>query len=317
MKLKRPKLFRKQCFIDGKWEDAQSKETFSIYNPSTGILLGDVPKMGIGETQRAIQAASQALPEWKARTSKERSQILRHWFDLVMEHIDAAITPWNFPNAMITRKCAPAPAVGCTVVLKPAEATPFSAFALAELASQAGIPAGVLNILTGDPVTIGAEMTKNPLVRKLAFTGSTRVAKLLMAQCAGTVKKISLELGGSAPFLIFADADIDQAVQGLIASKFRNSGQTCVCADRIFVESKIYDAFTQALVKAVKALKVGDGFESGVQQGPLINAAAVEKVERHLNDAISKGAKVICGGKRHAFGKTFFEPTVLCDIWNR
>jgi len=226
----------------------------------------------------------------------------------------AAITPWNFPSAMITRKCAPALAVGCTIVLKPAEATPFSAFALAELASQAGIPPGVLNILTGDPAAIGSEMTSNPLVRKISFTGSTRVGKLLMAQSANTVKKISLELGGSAPFLVFSDADIDAAVQGLVASKFRNTGQTCICSDRIFVQDQIYDHFTQKLVKAVESLKVGDGFDAGVQQGPLINAASLEKVERHVKDAVSKGARIACGGKQHPLGKTFFEPTVLCNV---
>ncbi len=225
-----------------------------------------------------------------------------------------AITPWNFPNAMIARKCAPALAVGCTIVVKPAESTPLSALALAELGCEAGIPDGVLNIVTGAPGPIGGEMTQNPFVRKITFTGSTRVGKLLMAQAAGTVKKVSLELGGSAPFIVFDDADLGAAVDGLMASKFRNTGQTCVCADRIFVQDKVYESFTNALVKKVKALKVGDGFEPDVQQGPLINEAAVEKVSRHIEDALSKGAILSCGGHRHPLGKTFFEPTVLCDI---
>ncbi|MBS0625835.1 MAG: NAD-dependent succinate-semialdehyde dehydrogenase [Verrucomicrobia bacterium] len=228
----------------------------------------------------------------------------------------AAITPWNFPHAMITRKCGPALAVGCTIVLKPAEATPYSALALAELAHQAGIPPGVINIVTGNPTHIGPEMTSNPKVRKLTFTGSTKVGKMLMTQSAPTMKKLSLELGGSAPFIIFADADIESAVQGLILSKFRNSGQTCVCADRVFVEDKIYDAFTHSLVQAAKALKVGDGFEPGTQQGPLINQAAIDKVESHVKDALAKGATLACGGKHHSAGKLFYEPTVLTHVNN-
>lgn len=376
MKLKKPELFRKQCYINGKWENADNGATFLVFNPSKGTPVGEVPKMGAAETRRAIDAAAQAMPAWQAKTGKERGQLLRRWYDLILENIDdlatimtteqgkpfaesqgeirygasfiewfaeeakrvygdvitpvvkdqrlivikqpigvvAAITPWNFPAAMITRKCAPALAVGCTIVIKPAEATPFSAFAMAELASQAGIPPGVINILTGEPAAIGIEMTRNPIVRKITFTGSTRVGKLLMAQSAETVKKISLELGGSAPFIVFADSDIDATVQGMISSRFRNSGQTCVCADRMFVEDKIYDKFTQALAKSVKELKVGDGLSPGVQQGPLINEAAVEKVERHIKDAVSKGASIACGGKRHSLGLTFFEPTVLSNV---
>jgi succinate-semialdehyde dehydrogenase / glutarate-semialdehyde dehydrogenase len=376
VKLRVQELLRRECYIDGEWQRALNGETFSVYNPSTERLIGEVPKMGAEETERAIKAASRALPEWKAKTAKERSQILHLWYELILEHIDdlaaimtseqgkplaearkeilygasfvewfaeeakrvygdiipsavknqhllvikqpigvvAAITPWNFPHAMVTRKCAPALAAGCTVVIKPAEATPFSAFALADLASRAGLPPGVLNVLTGDPLSIGAEMTRHPLVRKVTFTGSTRVGKLLMAQSAGTVKKLSLELGGSAPFLLFADSDIDAAVEGLIASRFRNMGQSCVSADRVFVEDKIYDPFVHTLVKAVQALKVGDGFEAGVEQGPLINEAAVEKVERHIEDALAKGATIASGGRRHALGKTFFEPTVLCNV---
>jgi len=374
MKLKNPALFKQKCYIDGKWR--AGSETFQVHNPSKGTLVGEVPKMGAKETEEAIQAAWRAFPSWSSKTAKERSQIIRRWFELVLENIDdlaaimtteqgkpltealgeirygasflewfseeakrvygdlipsavknqhllvikqpigvvGAITPWNFPSAMITRKCAPSLSVGCTIVIKPAEATPFSALALAELASQAGIPPGVLNIVTGDPILIGEELTRNPLVRKITFTGSTRVGKILMAQSAATVKKVSLELGGSAPFLIFADADLESAVKGLIASKFRNTGQACICADRIFVQDSIYEAFTHKLVHAVQTLKVGDGFEPGVQQGPLINSAAVEKVERHIKNAVAKGARIACGGKKHSLGKTFYEPTVLCNV---
>jgi succinate-semialdehyde dehydrogenase/glutarate-semialdehyde dehydrogenase len=226
----------------------------------------------------------------------------------------AAITPWNFPAAMITRKVGPALAAGCPIVVKPAEATPLTAFALAELASRAGFPAGVLSVITGDPKIIGAEMTGNPMVRKLSFTGSTAVGKLLMAQCAASVKKVSLELGGNAPFIVFEDADIDAAVEGAIASKYRNSGQTCVCANRFYVHERVYDAFAQKLGAAVQKLTVGTGIEPGVVQGPLINEAAVTKVEAHIEDAISKGAQILTGGKRHALGYTFFEPTVLIGV---
>lgn len=376
MKLKHPQLFRSKCYIDGKWQEALSKTTFAVYNPSTQSLIHHVPEMGKEETKLAIQAAAKALPAWKNFTAKQRSEVLKKWHRLILENIDdlaiimtteqgkplldaktellyaasfvewfaeeakrvygdiipsavkdqrllvikqpigvvGAITPWNFPSAMITRKCAPALAAGCTMVLKPAEATPFSALALAYLAEEAGIPAGVLNILTGNPKAIGEELTSNPLVSKITFTGSTAVGKLLLGQSASTVKKVTLELGGSAPFIIFANSDIQEAVKGLIASKFRNSGQACICADRIFVEEKIYRPFTEALVKAASALKVGDGFEEGVAQGPLINEAAVEKIERHIQDALLKGAQIACGGKRHLLGKTFFEPSVICDV---
>lgn len=225
-----------------------------------------------------------------------------------------AITPWNFPNAMITRKCAPALAAGCTVVVKPSELTPFSAFALAELAQRAGIPAGVFNVITGDAKMIGEEFTTNPQIRKISFTGSTRVGKLLMAQSAPTLKKLSLELGGNAPFIVFDDADIDAAITGILASKFRNSGQTCVCANRILVQASIYDELTEKLTTAVKALKVGNGLMADTQQGPLINEAAVIKVERHIADAVGKGAKLILGGRRHSLGGSFFEPTILTEV---
>jgi succinate-semialdehyde dehydrogenase/glutarate-semialdehyde dehydrogenase len=226
----------------------------------------------------------------------------------------AAITPWNFPAAMITRKVGPALAAGCPIVVKPAEATPFSAFAMAVLAERAGLPKGVLNIVTGNPKTIGAELTSNPVVRKLSFTGSTQVGRLLMAQSAPTVKKVSLELGGNAPFIVFDDADIDAAVEGAIASKYRNSGQTCVCTNRFYVHDRVYDEFASRLGAAVAKLKVGNGVESGVSLGPLINEAAVQKVEAHIHDALGKGARVVIGGKRHALGHGFFEPTVLADV---
>jgi succinate-semialdehyde dehydrogenase / glutarate-semialdehyde dehydrogenase len=225
----------------------------------------------------------------------------------------AAITPWNFPSAMLTRKLAPALAVGCTVLVKPDEETPFSALALAVLAEEAGIPKGVLNVLTGLPEKIGGEMTANPLVRKLSFTGSTAVGRLLMKQCAPTLKKMSLELGGNAPFIVFDDADIEAAVQGAIASKFRNSGQTCVCANRFLVQDAVYETFTQQFVEAVSKLKVGNGLEKGVQQGPLINQAALKKVNTHVEDALAKGGHLRCGGKPHALGGLFFEPTVLTE----
>jgi succinate-semialdehyde dehydrogenase/glutarate-semialdehyde dehydrogenase len=226
----------------------------------------------------------------------------------------AAITPWNFPSSMITRKVSPALAAGCTVVIKPAEATPFSAFALAELAVRAGFPPGVLNVITGDAQSIGAEMCANPIVRKLSFTGSTRVGRLLMQQVAPTIKKISLELGGNAPFIVFDDADLEAAAEGAIVSKYRNAGQTCVCANRFFVHEKVYEAFAQKLAVKVGALKVGRGTEPGVTQGPLINAAALAKVEEHLADAKARGARVAIGGRRHALGGTFYEPTVLTGV---
>jgi succinate-semialdehyde dehydrogenase/glutarate-semialdehyde dehydrogenase len=226
----------------------------------------------------------------------------------------ACITPWNFPLAMITRKAGPAIASGCTVVLKPASQTPFSALALAELAERAGVPKGVLNIVTGSATEIGAELTCNPIVRKLSFTGSTEIGKILMAQCAGTVKKLSLELGGNAPFIVFEDADLDAAVEGAIASKYRNTGQTCVCTNRLLVQEKVYDAFAQKLAVAVNKLKPAPGLEAGATQGPLIDDAAVEKVESHIRDAQANGAKVLVGGKRHSLGGRFFEPTILTDV---
>lgn len=376
LQLKDPSLFRQQCYIDGKWVDADSGETLEVTNPANDEVIATIPKMGADETRTAIEAANRAWPAWRALTAKERCTILRNWFNLITENADdlallmtseqgkplaeakgevtygasfiewfaeearrvygdtipqhqadkrivvikqpigvvASITPWNFPIAMITRKCAPALAAGCPVVIKPAELTPLSAFALAELAERAGIPAGIINVVTGVASEIGSEMTSNPTVRKLSFTGSTRVGKLLMEQCAGTVKKVSMELGGNAPFIVFDDADLDAAVEGAMISKFRNAGQTCVCANRIFVQDGVYDAFAAKLTEAVKKISVGAGTEAGVNQGPLINLAAIAKVEDHVADATAKGAKVAVGGGRHSLGGTFFEPTVLTDV---
>ena len=376
MNLKDPSLFRQQCYIDGAWADADDGGTIDVDNPADNSVIGTVPRMGAGETRRAIEAANDAYPDWRARTGKERAAILRRWYELVIENqedlavlmtteqgkplaesmgeivygasfiewfaeeakriygdtipqhqhdkrivvvkepvgVVASITPWNFPNAMITRKCAPALAAGCTVVAKPATQTPYSAFALAELAERAGVPKGVLNIVSGISSEIGAEMTSNPIVRKLSFTGSTEIGKLLMERCSGTVKKMSMELGGNAPFIVFDDADIDSAVVGAMQSKYRNAGQTCVCANRIFAQDGIHDRFTDRLAEASAALKVGDGMEEGVGTGPLIDIKAVEKVESHIQDAVAKGARVVVGGGRHSNGGNFFEPTVLTGV---
>ncbi len=275
----------------------------------------------LAESQGEIAYAASFI-EWFAEEGKRvyGDTIPSPWNDrrlvVVKEPVGVccAITPWNFPAAMITRKAGPALAAGCTMVLKPAESTPLSAFALAVLAERAGIPAGVFNVLTGEPPAIGGEMTSNPDVRKITFTGSTEVGRLLMRQSADTIKKVSLELGGNAPLIVFDDADLDTAVEGAMISKFRNTGQTCVCANRLYVQDGVYDAFAQKLAEAVQRLKVGNGFESGVTQGPLIDEAAVEKAEDHISDAVSQGARVLLGGKRHSLGRTFFEPTVLADV---
>ncbi|HYM03412.1 MAG TPA: NADP-dependent succinate-semialdehyde dehydrogenase [Stellaceae bacterium] len=376
MKLSDPKLFRQQCYIDGRWLDAKDGEAIPVNNPATNAILGTVPKMGADETRLAIEAAERALPEWRARTGKERAAVLRRLFELMMANqedlaqlmtaeqgkpltesrgeiayaasfiewfgeegkrvygdtipghmrdkrivvlkqpigVCAAITPWNFPAAMITRKMGPALASGCTMVVKPATQTPFSALALCELAERAGVPKGVFSCVTGSATAIGGEMTSNPIVRKLTFTGSTEIGKLLMEQCAGTVKKLSLELGGNAPFIVFDDADLDAAVKGAIASKYRNAGQTCVCANRLLVQDGVYDAFAAKLADAVKAMKVGSGVETGVAIGPLIDMKAIQKVEEHVGDALKKGAKVVVGGHRHALGGSFYEPTVLANV---
>jgi succinate-semialdehyde dehydrogenase/glutarate-semialdehyde dehydrogenase len=373
MKLKDPKLFRQQCYVDGKWIDAGDGASFEVNNPADNSVVGTVPRLGRTETSGAIDAANAALPAWRAKTGKERAAILRRWYELMVENADdlavimtteqgkplteargevvyaasflewfgeeakriygdtipqnvggrrivvtkepigvvVAITPWNFPSAMITRKIGPALAAGCTAVARPASQTPYSAFALAELAERAGVPAGVFSVVTGSAGEQGAELTSNPIVRKLSFTGSTEVGKLLMEQCAGTVKKVALELGGNAPFIVFDDADLDAAVAGAIASKYRNTGQTCVCANRLLVQDGVYDAFTEKLKAAVSELKVGNGLEDGVTQGPLIDMKGVEKVEEHIADAVAKGGQVVVGGARHELGGSFFQPTVI------
>lgn len=367
-------LFRQECYINGQWVGSDTR--IEVTNPATGVVIGSIPSLGQRETAEAIKSAEIAQKEWAKTPAKQRGQIMRRWFDLIVKHQDdlarimtaeqgkpfaeakgevtygasfveffaeearriygetvpspwpngrivvirqpvgvvAAITPWNFPNAMITRKASAAIAAGCSFVVKPSEETPFSAFALAELAEQAGIPKGVFSVITGIAKDIGGEMTSNPVVRAVSFTGSTAVGKLLMAQCASTVKKIGLELGGNAPFIVFDDADLDAAVQGAMLSKYRNAGQTCVCANRMLVQEGIYDAFVTKLTDAVNALKVGDGFSEGVTTGPLINGKAITKVETHIADAISKGGKVTTGGKRHALGGSFFEPTIIRDV---
>ena len=370
--LKDISLFKTDALINGQW--VAGRERFDVLDPSNGQKLADVANLGPAAAEQAIAAANAAWPAWKTKTAKERSIILRKWFDLLMAHqedlgrimtaeqgkpfgeakgevayaasfvewfaeeakrvngetlpqfdnnrrllvikqpigVCAAITPWNFPLAMITRKVAPALAAGCTVIIKPAELTPLTALAAAELALRAGIPAGVLNMITADAaqsVAVGKSLCASDVVRHLSFTGSTEVGRILMQQCAPTVKKLSLELGGNAPFIVFDDADIDSAVEGAIASKYRNAGQTCVCANRFYVQEGIYAEFVARFTAKVKTLKVGNGFEDGVAQGPLIEDAAVAKVQRHVADAIAKGGKVETGG--HALTGQFFEPTVV------
>ncbi|EES4138044.1 aldehyde dehydrogenase family protein [Escherichia coli] len=355
MKLNDSNLFRQQALINGEWLDANNGEVIDVTNPANGDKLGSVPKMGADETRAAIDAANRALPAWRALTAKERANILRNWFNLMMEHQDdlarlmtleqgkplaeakgeisyaasfiewfaeegkriygdtipghqadkrlivikqpigvtAAITPWNFPAAMITRKAGPA---------------------LAELAIRAGIPAGVFNVVTGSAGAVGNELTSNLLVRKLSFTGSTEIGRQLMEQCAKDIKKVSLELGGNAPFIVFDDADLDKAVEGALASKFRNAGQTCVCANRLYVQEGVYDRFAEKLQQAVSKLHIGDGLDKGVTIGPLIDEKAVAKVEEHIADALEKGARVVCGGKADERGGNFFQPTILVDV---
>jgi len=367
-----PTLLKTDSLINGQWVAGTSR--FDVNDPATGKKLADVANLGPAEAEAAIAAANTAWGPWKAKTGKERSTVLRKWFDLLMANqedlgrimtaeqgkpfaeakgevaygasfvewyaeeakrvngetlpqfdnnrrllvikqaigVCAAITPWNFPLAMITRKVAPALAAGCPVVIKPAELTPLTALAAAELAVRAGIPAGVLNILTADSdnsIAVGKVFCASDTVRHISFTGSTEVGRILMAQSAPSIKKLALELGGNAPFIVFDDADIDSAVEGAMASKYRNAGQTCVCANRIYVQDKVYDQFVEKFAAKVKALKVGNGFEDGVAQGPLIEDAAVQKVERHVQDAIAKGGKVVVGGKK--LNGQFFEPTVI------
>jgi succinate-semialdehyde dehydrogenase/glutarate-semialdehyde dehydrogenase len=372
--LKDPSLLKTDALINGQWVKGTAR--FDVHDPSNGTTLADVANLGPTDAEAAIAAANAAWPAWRNKTGKERSILLRKWFDLLMANqedlgrimtaeqgkpfaeakgevayassfvewfaeeakrvngetlppfdnnrrlmvirqpigVCAAITPWNFPLAMITRKVAPALAAGCPVVIKPAELTPLTALAAAELAIRAGIPAGVLNLLTADganSIAVGKVFCSSDTVRHISFTGSTEVGRILMAQSAPTVKKLSLELGGNAPFIVFDDADIDSAVEGAIASKYRNAGQTCVCANRIYVQDGVYDQFVEKFSAKVKALKVGNGFEEGVLQGPLIEGAAVEKVQRHVDDAVSKGGKIVVGGKK--LQGQFFQPTVIAE----
>ncbi|ABF11804.1 succinate-semialdehyde dehydrogenase / glutarate-semialdehyde dehydrogenase [Cupriavidus metallidurans] len=373
MQLKDPSLFKQLAYVDGQWISADSGATFDVTDPATGEVIARVADLGAAETTRAVAAAEVAQKAWAAKTGKERANILRRWFDLMLANTDdlaylmtreqgkplaeakgeiayaasfiewfaeeakrvdgevlatpaadkrlvtlrqpvgvcAAITPWNFPAAMITRKVAPALAAGCAIVIKPAELTPLSAFALAELAHRAGVPAGVLQVVTGDARNIGGVLTASPIVRKLSFTGSTEVGRILMAQSAPTIKRLSLELGGNAPFIVFDDADVDAAVEGAIVAKYRNGGQTCVCANRFYIQDGIYDAFAAKFAERTAQLRVGNGLEAGVVIGPLIEDAAIEKVNSLVEDATSKGGKVLAGGGKHPLGGTYYTPTVI------
>ena len=369
-----PSLLKTNALINGQWLAGSSR--FDVTDPATGAKLADVANLGPAEAEAAIAAANTAWPAWRSKTGKERSILLRKWYDLLMANVEdlgrlmtaeqgkpfaeakgevaygasfvewfaeeakrvngetlpqfdnnrrlmvikqpigvcAAITPWNFPLAMITRKVAPALAAGCPVVIKPAELTPLTALAAAELAVRAGIPAGVLNVLTADSansIAVGKVFCASDVVRHISFTGSTEVGRILMAQSAPSIKKLSLELGGNAPFLVFDDADVDSAVEGAMASKYRNAGQTCVCANRIYVQEGVYDEFVKKFAAKVQALKVGNGFEDGVVQGPLIEPAAIEKVQRHVQDAVQRGGKLITGGQ--VLKGQFFQPTVVAN----
>ena len=375
--LKDPSLLVTKAYVAGEWVDADDGSTFPVTNPARGDVICQVPNLSRVETARAIAAANAAMKDWAARPAKERSGIMRRWFDLMMANQDdlgtilcaemgkplaeakgevaygasfiewfgeeakrvygeiipghqrdkrltvlkqpigvvASITPWNFPNAMITRKCGPALAVGCGFVARPAAETPLSALALALLGERAGLPKGIFSVITSKRSSdIGKEFCENPVVRKLTFTGSTEVGRILLRQAAEQVMKCSMELGGNAPFIVFDDADLDAAVAGAMMSKFRNNGQTCVCANRIYVQAAVYDAFAAKLKAAVEKTRVGDGLTDDVQFGPLVNHAAVEKVQEHIADATAKGAKVILGGKAHDLGGNFFQPTVLTGV---
>lgn len=370
-----PSLLETRAFVNGEW--LETTETFPVHNPATGECIAKVADLQLSDVSAAINSAEIAQKEWAKRTGKERSIILRKWYDLMLENADdlatiltaemgkpwaeargeimygasfiewfaeeakriygdvipghqrdkrivvlkqpvgvvGSITPWNFPNAMIARKVAPALAVGCSFVARPAELTPLSALAMAVLSQRAGIPAGVFNVVTStNSAGVGQELCANEKIAKVTFTGSTRVGKILMRQCSNTIKKMSLELGGNAPFIVFDDADIDAAVEGAMIAKYRNNGQTCVCANRIYVQAGVYDAFASKLIEKTKSLSVGDGFAAGITTGPMINDAAVEKVEKHISDALEKGASIALGGKRSDLGGTFFEPTVLTGV---
>ena len=375
--LRDPSLLETRAFVAGEWIDADDGATFEVTNPARGDVIARVADLGRPEVARAIDAAAAAMKDWAARPAKERANVMRRWFDLMMENQDdlgriltaemgkplaeakgeiaygasfiewfgeeakrvygetipghmadkrltvlrqpigvvGSITPWNFPNAMITRKCGPALAVGCGFVARPAAETPLSALALAVLGERAGLPKGILSVVTSSRSSdIGKEFCENHLVRKLTFTGSTEVGRILLRQAADQVMKCSMELGGNAPFIVFDDADLDAAVAGAMASKFRNNGQTCVCANRIYVQAGVYDEFAKRLATAVDKLSVGDGLKDGTTTGPLINAAAVEKVEEHIRDVLDGGGEVVLGGQRHDLGGNFFQPTVVTGV---
>ena len=371
-----PGLLQTQAFINGRWVDANDGATLDVTNPATGEVIASVAKVGSAETATAIEAASEAMKQWRDLPVKARANILRDWFNIIManqedlalimtleqgkviaesrgevaygasyiewfaeqaKRIDgdvipapsadkrivcikqpvgvcAAITPWNFPNAMITRKAAPALAAGCSIVIKPASETPLSALALAELAKRAGIPDGVLNVVVGSSGDIGSELTSNPIVRKLSFTGSTEVGKLLETQCVPTLKKTSMELGGNAPFIVFEDADLDSAVQGALISKYRNSGQTCVCSNRLLVQASIADAFVEKLVAATSMLSLGNGLADGVDLGPLVNNRAVHDVDALVKATVEAGATVALGGAPSELGGNYYQPTILTNV---
>ncbi|MEH6577911.1 MAG: NAD-dependent succinate-semialdehyde dehydrogenase [Amphritea sp.] len=370
-------LLKTQAYIDGEWTAGRDGSTLEVTNPATGEVVATIASVGAQEAQAAIDAAEKALKPWQQKTARERSQLLRRWFDLIMENqedlalimtaeqgkplfesrgeiayaasfiewfaeeakrvygditptvasdrrlltikqpvgVVAAITPWNFPSAMLTRKAAPALAVGCTFVMKPAKETPLSAMALVELAHRAGIPKGVLNLVVGESSrAIGGTLTASPVVRKLTFTGSTPVGKQLLKSCADTVKKVSMELGGNAPVIVFDDADIDKAVAGAIASKYRNAGQTCICANRILVQTGIYDRFAEKFAEAVRGIKTGNGMEQDTTMGPLVNAGAARDVDAMVKDAIEQGASALVGGSASELGECFYPPTVLTNV---
>lgn len=376
MQLNELALFRQQAFVAGKWCDADHQQTSEILNPATLEVIGTVPNMGKAEAERAIEAAKEAWPLWKNKTAKDRSIILKKWFDLIISNADelafiltseqgkplaeakgeilyaasfiewfaeeakrvygdiipspypdarivvnkqpigvvAAITPWNFPAAMITRKVAPALAAGCPCIVKPAPETPFTALALVDLALQAGVPAEIFSVITGDAVHIGDAIFESDVVRKFTFTGSTPVGKMLLERSAKTLKKVSLELGGNAPFIVFDDADLDAAIEGALIAKFRNAGQTCVCVNRFLVQVGIYEKFIAALSQKIQNFNIGNGLEAGYDIGPLINANAVKKVEAHIQDALDKNGRLVVGGKKHKAGELFFEPTLIADV---
>ncbi|MFH3895302.1 NAD-dependent succinate-semialdehyde dehydrogenase [Acinetobacter baumannii] len=376
MQLNELALFRQQAFVAGKWCDADHQQTSEILNPATLEIIGTVPNMGKAEAERAIEAAKEAWPLWKNKTAKDRSIILKKWFDLIISNADelafiltseqgkplaeakgeilyaasfiewfaeeakrvygdiipspypdarivvnkqpigvvAAITPWNFPAAMITRKVAPALAAGCPCIVKPAPETPFTALALVDLALQAGVPAEIFSVITGDAVHIGDAIFESDVVRKFTFTGSTPVGKMLLERSAKTLKKVSLELGGNAPFIVFDDADLDAAIEGALIAKYRNAGQTCVCVNRFLVQAGIYEKFIAALSQKIQNFNIGNGLEAGHDIGPLINANAVKKVEAHIQDALDKNGRLVIGGKRHTAGELFFEPTLIADV---